>query len=443
MSAAAVAHSSPDADPAAAATLHQSSASSATFKTHSRRTSTHHSLDAASNPPTGSLDQSTLHSTPWDSIDITSVQTSPGFPYTPNYRDSFTPSGSPRLAWSSLAPEGNPLTDEPADLHELDYNPADFDAHGSYSNSNSPFLVLDGDIALGGPSSRLPHDFLSGSAPPVEIPLNHTFSSSKRMDRSQASYSSIDFPSNGSLPPRAYSPRPDYSAPSPASSAGLPAEQEHIARSRASSFSSMARQPTPGVSEAFDKLAFDTVDSDLLWRNQQQQQQQQQQNSQKPNSPPQLFIPSESASTSLQIPSFGPSLAAPGMGGGSLGLAAPSINLLPATPVSGGASGNHVPFQQVLRNLNEQRQQQGENGINSMSSHGESYFRILLFDGARAVPAETDGDQCHRDDNAPCTTCTASPCFLRFYLFMHTFDRSVHRCTASGGHRGYVVSPRL
>ena len=133
---------------------------------------------------------------------------------------------------------------------------------------------------------------------------------------------------------------------------------------------------TPGVSEAFDKLEVDTVDSDRLWRNQQQQQ-----NSQKPNSPPQLFIPSESANTSLQIPSFGPSLAPPGMGGGGLGLAAPSINLLPATPVSGGASGNHVPFQQVLRNLNEQRQQQsqGENGINSMSSHGESYFRRSLF----------------------------------------------------------------
>jgi hypothetical protein len=370
-----VAHPSPDADPAG--TLHQSSASSATFKTHSRRTSTHHSLDAASNPPTGSLDQSTLRSSsPWDSIDITSVQTSPGFPYTPNYRDSFTPSGSPRLGWSSLGPDGNPLTDEPTDMHELDYNPADFDAHGSYSNSNSPFLVLDGDITLGGPSSRLPPDFLSGSAP-VEMSLNHTFNTSKRMDGTQTSFGSIDFPSNGSLPPRPYSPRPDYSAPSPASSAGHPAEQEHIARSRASSFSSMVRQPTPGVSEAFDKLGFDTVDSDLLWRNQQQQQQ----SSQKPNSPPQLFIPSESGNTSLQIPSFGPSLGPPGMGGGSLGLAAPSINLLPATPVSGGASGNHVPFQQVLRNLNEQRQQhsQGENGLNSMSSHGESYFCLLYI----------------------------------------------------------------
>ena len=369
-----VAHPSPDA-PA----LHQSSASSATFKTHSRRTSTHHSLDAASNPPNGSLDQSTLQaSSPWDSIDITSVQTSPGFPYTPNYRDSFTPSGSPRLGWSSLGADGNPLTDEPSDLHDLDYNPADFDAHGSYSNANSPFLVLDGDMALGGSSSRLPPDFLSGSAAHVEISLNHSFQSSKQMDGTQGSFSSIDFPSNGSLPRRAYSPRPDYSAPSPASSAGLPAEQEHVARSRASSFSSMARQPTPGVSEAFDKLGFDTVDSDLLWRNQQQQQQ----NSQKPNSPPQLFIPSEPTNTSLQIPSFGPSLAAPGMGGGSLGLAAPCINLLPATPVSGGASGNHVPFQQVLRNLNEQRQQQnqGENGLNSMSTQGKSSFLFLAPD---------------------------------------------------------------
>ena len=143
----------------------------------------------------------------------------------------------------------------------------------------------------------------------------------------------------------------------------------------------MVRRPTPGVSNTFDKLAFDTVDSDLLWRNQQQQQQQ---NSQKPNSPPQLFIPSESANTSLQIPSFGPSLGLPGMGGGSLGLAAPSINLLPATPVSGRASGNHVPFQHVLRNLNEQRQQhgQGENGLNSMSSHGELHFLSSLGPGS-------------------------------------------------------------
>jgi hypothetical protein len=359
-----VAHPSPDTDPAVA--LHQPLASSATFKTHSRRTSTHHSLDAPSNPPTGSLDQSTLQSSsPWDSLDITSVQTSPGFPYTPNYRDSFTPSGSPRLGWSSLGADGHLLTEEPSDLHELDYNPADFDAHGSYSSANSPFLVLDSDMGLGGPSSRLPPDFLSGSAGPAEISLNHSFHGSKQMDGTQRTFNSVDFPSNGSLPPRAYSPRPEYSAPSPASSAGLPADQEHIVRSRASSFSSIVRHPTPGVSEAFDKLGFDPVDSDLLWRNQQ--------NSQKPNSPPQLFIPSEPANTSLQIPSFGPPLGAPGMGGSSLGLAAPSINLLPATPVSGGASGNHVPFQQVLRNLNEQRQQgvAVENGLNSMSSHGK------------------------------------------------------------------------
>jgi hypothetical protein len=368
-----VAHPSPD-DADAAPGLHQSSASSAALKTHSRRTSAHHSLDALSNPPTGSLDQSSLQSSnPWDSLD-------PGFPYTPNFRDSFTPSGSPRLGWSSLGPDAHPLTDEPSDLHELDYNPADFDAHGSYSNPNSPFLVLDsGDMALG-PSSRLPPDFLSGSAGtgPVEMSLNHNFQHAKHMDGTQASFGSIDFPSNGSLPHRAYSPRPDYSAPSPASSAGFPPDQERIARSRASSFSSMVRQPTPGVSEAFDKLAFDTVDSDLLWRNQQQHQQHQhqQQNPPKPNSPPQLFIPSEPANASLQIPSFGPSLAAPGMGNSSLGLAAPAINLLPATPVSGGASGNHVPFQQVLRNLNEQRQQQNqgvvvENGLNSIPSHGE------------------------------------------------------------------------
>jgi len=407
-----VAHPSPDADPAG--TLHQSSASSATFKTHSRRTSTHHSLDAASNQPTGSLDQSTLQSSsPWDSLDITSVQTSPGFPYTPNYRDSFTPSGSPRLGWSSLAADGNPLTDEPADMHELDYNPADFDAHDSYSNSHSPYLVLDGDIALGGPSSRLPPDFLSGSGPSVEISLNHTFNSSKRMEGTQNSFGSIDFPSNGSLPPRPYSPRPDYSAPSPASSAGLPAEQEHMARSRASSFSSMVRQPTPGVSEAFDKLGFDTVDSDLLWRNQQQQQ-----NSQKPNSPPQLFIPSESGNTSLQIPSYGPSLGPPGMGGGGLGLAAPSINLLPATPVSGGASGNHVPFQQVLRNLNEQRQQhsQGENGHNSMTSHGEPYFCSSYPQWARGQ-CPPRRCQCHGDNNAP-----HSPRVSSVSIFMHAFD---------------------
>jgi hypothetical protein len=287
----------------------------------------------------------------------------------------------------------NPLTDEPSDLHELDYNPADFDAHGSYSKPQLPFSRP---RRRHGPRWSFlppPPDFLSGSGGPVEISLNHTFHSSKQMDGTQASFRSIDFPSNGSLPPRVYSPRPDYSAPSPASSAGLPAEQEHIARSRASSFSSMVRQPTPGVSEAFDKLAFDTVDSDLALEEPAATAATtttaaaataaatataEQQNT-KPNSPPQLFIPSESANTSLQIPSFGPSLGRPRDGRWGLGLAAPSINLLPATPVSGGASGNHVPFQQVLRNLNEQRQQQsqGENGLNSMSSHGKQEFLFL------------------------------------------------------------------
>ena len=73
---------------------------------------------------------------------------------------------------------------------------------------------------------------------------------------------------------------------------------------------------------------------------------QQQQNSQTPNSPPQLFISNESANTSFTSDPVIWTIIAPppGMGGGGLGLAAPSINLLPAIPVSGGASGNHVPF---------------------------------------------------------------------------------------------------
>jgi hypothetical protein len=183
----------------------------------------------------------------------------------------------------------------------------------------------------------------------------------------QSNYNGTPHARMNSLDVNSFSPRP-LSAASPASSVGNLLDNERP-RSRASSVSSV-HQSTPSLTvgpmgEAFDKLGIDPVDSDLLWRNQQQSQP-------KVQSPPQLFIPSDAPSSTLQIPSFG-NQATLGTGlSGSLGLSAPGINILPATPVSGGAGASNVPFQQVLQNLNERRRASGSGeDLGILQSHGE------------------------------------------------------------------------
>jgi hypothetical protein len=340
------------------------------------------------NAGSGSLDVPyQAQSASWDADFPSAQTTSSGFPYTPSYRESFTPYGSDSgISWTGREPGGaNQLYDEPVDANDVEYNPADFDGPGSHSNVTSPYL-LDQEPSLGVPSSTgLNMDQMMPNQGHLS-PRIRSFSS-----ESKNSYGGTPHARMNSLDVNSFSPRP-YNAPSPASSVGgLDIERP---RSRASSVSSN-HQATPSLTvgpmgDAFDKLGFDNVDSDLVWRSQQQQHSNSQQlNGQggvKVQSPPQLFIPNEGSSSTLQIPSFGNQ---PSLGTGGLGLSAPGINILPATPVSGGGAGaSHVPFDTVLKNLNDRRQQQhhqqqqhqqstnaggsNDESLAMIQSHGES-----------------------------------------------------------------------
>lgn len=315
---------------------------------------------------------------------------SSGFPYTPSYRDSFTPYGSDSgLSWTGRDSGQNQIFEEPSDNHEVEYNPADFDGPNSQSNVTSPYF-LDGEQAMtrpgmgsdyltsngyGGDSTLSQHNRLSPRARSYSTDTNKSYSAA---GTPHARMNSLDVNS--------FSPRP-LSAASPASSVGgLDIDRP---RSRASSVSSVHQAtPSPAVGpigEALDKLGFDSVDSDLLWRNQQQQHQPQQpgQGVAKAQSPPQLLIPSETPSSTLQIPSFGNPQASLGAGlnTGGLGLSAPGINILPATPVSGGAGASNVPFDQVLKNLNDRRQQQQQQQPSQAARSNDESMHIMASHG--------------------------------------------------------------
>ncbi|PVF99744.1 hypothetical protein CPB86DRAFT_275628 [Serendipita vermifera] len=346
------------------------------------------------NANSGSLDVPyQAQSASWDADFPSAQTTSPGFPYTPSYRESFTPYGSDSgISWTGRESGANQLYDEPVDANDVEYNPADFDGPGSHSNVTSPYL-LDQEPSLTVPSSAgYNGDQMMGNQGHLS-PRIRSFST-----ESKSSYGGTPHARMNSLDVNSFSPRP-YSAPSPASSVGgLDIERP---RSRASSVSSN-HQATPSLTvgpmgDAFDKMGFD-VDSDLVWRSQQQQTQQQQQlNGQggvKVQSPPQLFIPNEGSSSTLQIPSFGTQASlGTGLSTGGLGLSAPGINILPATPVSGGGAGaSHVPFDTVLKNLNDRRQQSNNGGgsndesLTLIQSHGKSNLQLCTFPVHTAFP---------------------------------------------------------
>ena len=350
----------------------------------SRRNSDVHHIDStAANAGSAVLEvpyQS--QSAGWDTVDFSSGRnTSPGYPYTPSYRDSFTPYGSDSgVSWTGgRETSANPIYDEPVDSHDVEYNPADFDGPGSHSEAPSPyFLEQDTRPAPGMDSGLISSIGYSGDQVMNQQTPNNNDQFSPRLRTfsgdSQASYSGgTPHARMNSLDVNSFSPRP-ISVGSPASSVGgLDIERP---RSRASSIGSV-HQATPSLTvgpmgEAFDKLGFDPVESDLIWRNQQQQLNQQG----VAKSPPQLLIPSEGPSSTLQIPSFGTQASLTGgLSTGGLGLSAPGINILPATPVSGGAAASNVPFDTVLKNLNHSRQNSGngEANLGMIQSHGQSH----------------------------------------------------------------------
>ncbi|KIM22972.1 hypothetical protein M408DRAFT_269512 [Serendipita vermifera MAFF 305830] len=358
----------------------------------SRRNSDVHHLDSGSaNAPSGALEVPYQpQSAGWDTVDFSSGRnTSPGYPYTPSYRDSFTPYGSDSgVSWtggreangaSSGTNGQQQLYDDPVDNHDVEYNPADFDGPGSQSDAPSPyFLDQDGSRSSSGMDSGLISGMgYNGNGDQImnnQVNEHHQYSPRMRTFSSEShnSYNGgTPHARMNSLDVNSFSPRP-ISAGSPASSVGgLDIERP---RSRASSIGSVNHQSTPSLTvgpmgDAFDKLGFDAVDSDIMWRNQQQQLNQQG----VAKSPPQLLIPNEGPSSTLQIPSFGTqaSLTA-GLSTGGLGLSAPGINILPATPVSGGAGASNVPFDTVLKNLNHSRQNSGNadsSNLGMMQSH--------------------------------------------------------------------------
>jgi hypothetical protein len=369
--------SPPSYDRAYGSSQDQSNPRSSSKPPSRRNSDVHHIDSAAANAGNAALEvpyQS--QSAGWDTVDFSSGRnTSPGYPYTPSYRDSFTPYGSDSgVSWTGGRDGGpGPIYDDPVDSHDVEYNPADFDGPGSHSDAPSPyFLEQDG-------RSGMDSGLISSIGYNGDQMMNQQASNNDHISPRLRTFSAESQPSyNGgtpharmnSLDVNSFSPRP-ISAGSPASSVGgLDIERP---RSRASSIGSV-HQATPSLTvgpmgEAFDKLGFDPVDSDLIWRNQQQQLNQQG----VAKSPPQLLIPNEGPSSTLQIPGFGTQASLTGgLSTGGLGLSAPGINILPATPVSGGAGASNVPFDTVLKNLNHSRQNSGsgEANMGMMQSHG-------------------------------------------------------------------------
>lgn len=372
---------------ALAASDQQSGASTASQST-SRRNSDMQHIDAAAGnagASSGGLDVPYQpQSASWDTVDFSSARNaSPGYAYTPSYRDSFTPFGSDSgISWNGRAEPGNQIYDEPLDgtHNDTEYNPADFDGSGSHSNMASPyFLDQQQDPRSAGISAEFGGFNGEQAIAQSNDPLSQHIGAFGSDNNKGFNGGMTPHARMNSLDVNSFSPRP-YSAPSPASSVGgLDIERP---RSRASSISSV-HGPMPSLTvgpmgDAFDKLGFDPVENDLNWRNNQLNGQ----GVAKAQSPPSLMIPSDgpTSTSTLQIPSFGQHGATLGAGlntGGLGGLSAPGINILPATPVSGGAGAAHVPFDTVLKNLNERRQQQPsvaeENNLGSMMpSHASS-----------------------------------------------------------------------
>ena len=338
-----------------------------------------HTMDESSRPQSPSqpisipnASSSYRASHPWDGIDY---DASPGYAYTPSYQGSFNSFSSqpdPLLNWGGReeAALQNP-SQSSVDVYDsgagdIEYNPQDYDG-----DQNSPFLLLDDQV----------------NYPNLDNNTNMLFNSNDALGN-QISFAAHE----QSLHP--YSPRPDmYNAPSPASSIGHLEPTNDKNRSRASSVSSALGHPSPGFNQSLDlgqnppsihdefqRLNMDYSNENNNWQSSSntlpsinaptlELQSPTSPGGTKPISPPQLMIPGDS----LMPPQVNLGFA-PVPGPNSLGVH-PAINIMPATPVSGGgaAGGPNVPFQQVLHNLNNQR----KNVSQSNSGNGWFFFPLL------------------------------------------------------------------
>ena len=214
------------------------------------------------------------------------------FPHTPSYNGSYQ--NSPYSSYSDLPPiDGNePFGDNPSGISITEeYDPSEYDV----PSSGGPLILDD--------------HYMNGAHVSVSVtpPLN------------------------------------DYSSPnafdhaSPASSNGL----EDDGHSHASSNSSYMHpsSPRPDISQSFhDSLSFHSP----AWATGALPDDRRSPPLNKPQSPPQLLIPDTTSPSGADAP---PTINAPDGDGGLLG--GPTLQIVPATPVSGGeVTARNVPFQQ-------------------------------------------------------------------------------------------------
>ena len=237
----------------------------------------------------------------FDSFDILPDSTS-HFPHTPSYNGSYQ--NSPYSSYSDLPPiEGTDdalglFPDNPSGISITEeYDPSEYDV----PSSGNPLLIDD--------------HFMNGAHVSVSVtpPLN------------------------------------DYSSPnafdhaSPASSNGL----DDDVRSHASSGSSYMHpsSPRPDISQTFQDLSFRSP----AWPQGSLPDDRRSPPLSKPQSPPQLLIPDTTSPGGADGHSP-PTINAPDGDGGLMG--GPTLQIVPATPVSGGGvTAQNVPFQDSLGNL--------------------------------------------------------------------------------------------
>jgi hypothetical protein len=249
---------------------------------------------------------------PFDTTDFPSH--SPRAPHTPSYNGSYQ--GSPYTTFSDFSYSGPESTeplglfDDPAALGSFppdEYNPAEYDGPNS-----AGLLIFDPGFMIGVDSNN----------PQLSLPAG----------------SSADSPYDAGDSP--------YSHASPSSSNGQEGEVDYT-HSRHSSVSSNQGTFTSDFVHQYDGLGMDGSFSPT---------------SGKPPSPPRLIIQDSTSPATSDFPPP-PMINAPnGSNGG--GLAGPQLNVVPATPVSGGGAvePTTVPFQTTLQPFHQ----------------GESFTALLL-----------------------------------------------------------------
>ena len=252
------------------------------------------------------------HQSPFDNFEFNNLQG-----HTPSYNGSYHNSPFSGHSELSFGGEGeySLFDDQPAHLNiREDYDPSEYDP----PTSNELLMFDTRGFIAGGSGNQQQQNNVSVSLAPNQF----------------------DYPSPSAL---------DYSSPS--SNGGGSSGPDGQPASRRSSVSSNHNNPSPrlDVTQGFENMRFESpnwgvrrLDRSLSPPN-------------KPQSPPTLLIPSDAGSPSANV--FGgpdpPAINAPDGDGGLMGTG-PHLNIVPATPVSGGGGTSQpVPFQNTLETLHQ------------------------------------------------------------------------------------------